>query len=126
MALVTELTPRTFRARAILAIPGFGNCVGTCAVILLAIVLLEFSETTEAWQWCLMLMGGVGPNILGALLVIMYIPESPRHLMVWKQEDQVCNVMVLIAHMNNCSEKLGGSAKVYTHAYYLQSLRHAN
>jgi len=121
VALVAELTPRTLRAQSILAIPGFGNCVGTCAVILLAIALLGFSDSTEAWQWRAMLMGGVGPNILGLLLVIMYVPESPRHLMVRKQEDQVCNVMVLIAHMNNCSEKLGGSWNKSTHARVLSN-----
>jgi hypothetical protein len=69
-------------------------------------MLNDASDTT--WHWRATLMGGVVPNILGAFLVIKYIPESPRHLLVWNKKDRVRDVMVLIAHINGCPEKLGG------------------
>ena len=104
---MTEFTPSSFRARAILAIPGFANCLGACLLIFLGINLLQ--ESLVGWQWRALLMAGILPDVAGICLVMLYIPESPRYLLVQNKMDEVRDVMAWIARVNGSPEKLGQS-----------------
>jgi hypothetical protein len=53
-----------------------------------------------------MLMAGVVPNILGFVIVLLYLPESPRYLLVWGRYEELRDTMVFIANMNGRPEKL--------------------
>jgi len=105
VSMMTEFTPRKYRASSILAIPGFANAFGACAVIVCGIVMLR-AGVSSSHSWRIMLMAGVLPDALGLLLVLFFIPESPRFLLVHNQMQDVRDVLVLIAQSNGRTKAL--------------------
>ena len=112
--MVSELTPRHARARSIISIPGFANCVGACMVILIGLVSVHgVAHGLASWHWRAMLMAGMVPNSLGLIIVLWFVPESPRYLLVRDRMYELRDTMIFIADMNECPGNLvdGGSCR---------------
>jgi MFS family permease len=125
---MAEITPSAKRARAVVMIPGFGIPCGQIVMLIFGLLMHKFSasvgeysasvggDADESW-WRVMLVAGIVPNLIGLLIVRMYVPESPHFLLSTGNQIAAERVVLQIAQVNGTEDRLlnAGRLRVLPH-----------
>ena len=108
LSLMTELSTVSNRGRSILVIPGTAYATGQVTVLLLGISLISAygydCRDCQWWRW--MMVIGVVPNTIATVLFYLYIPESPRYLLVHGRMEEVAAVIRRISVFNGREDQI--------------------
>ena len=109
LSLMTELSTVSNRGRSILIIPGTAYAIGQVAVLLLGISLISaygYDDCRDCQWWRWMMVIGVVPNTIATVLFYLYIPESPRYLLVHGRMEEVAAVIRRISVFNGREDQI--------------------
>jgi len=108
VAMISEFTPRQYRGRAVIALPGIAYTLGQTLILLLGIGLISsfgyHCLHCEWWRW--MLVAGIIPDLVAITIVALVIPESPRFLLYQNKMDELAEVLRSIGAFNSREEEL--------------------
>jgi hypothetical protein len=111
---MAELAPPSQRGWLILAVPSVGFIVGQITVLLTGLVAMhtetECEENCGWWRWVFGV--GVVPDSIAFLCFLLYIPESPRYLLLAGRPADAEAVVRRIAVANGSEARLRAGGRV--------------